>query len=198
MALFSNRVAVLWAICLGALMVTSTAFAGDDDLWRLLRPLVWVDSKGRPIGRAVGSSAVQVRIGGLDLILPVTNIQSCTAPFTCNSSLNVGWGGNSLGPGAGAPIVYKDPKCGGEARLVSIAPGSARAVAVIGLTLDGQKLYIGVDGPSEMFTWQSQLFPEGACQDFPFPVTQPGWKIDPLRSPLPLKTLPYKTPFSLK
>jgi hypothetical protein len=177
-------------------VLASTASGHDDDQNRIDKPLTWVDKNGKPIGRAVGFNGVQVRIDGLNLILPVGNRQVCSAPFTCDTYLDVQWGGfGGGGATIGGPVVYSKAKCEGEARLVSIAPGSARAVAVIGLTLGNQKLYIGKNSPSSQFTYLSQLFPEGTCQDTPFPFTQPAWEV---AKTLDLKTLPYRPSFYLR
>lgn len=188
---------VVSRLCGAAVLLAfaSTAFGHDDDQNPTDKPLVWVDKNGKTIGRAVGFNAVQVRIDGLNLILPVNNRQVCSAPFTCDFYLDVQWGGFGGGATIGGPVIYSLPQCKGEARIVSIAPGSARAVAVIGLTLFGQKLYIGADSPSSQFSFQSQLLPEGTCQDFPGGFTQPAWKIS---KTLDLKNLPFRPPFYLR
>jgi len=178
-----HSVSVAAAVC-GATLLFSfggAVYGHDDDWSRTDKPLVWVDKKGKIIGRAVGGAinggaGVQVRIGKLSLIVPVANRSADCAPAPGNACvvfLEVTWGGF-------APLYWKDPDCRGQAYVGGLAPGSDRAVGI-----QGQTLYIGEGGPATVLTYQSSWF-GGTCVNVPPPPfppqSAPVWRSETTRA----------------
>ena len=162
----------------------ATAFGHDDDWNRTDKPLVWVDSKGKTIGRAVGDRGVQARIRGLTLVLPVGNKAVCPTLETCKISLEVTWGGDSQ------TLYFSGEKCGGDAYIAGFAlvPGSARPVVILDNTL-----YIGPATqlvPVELKSQKSRL---NGCIDFPFALLA-----SKVATALSVSSLPFTPPFYLK
>ena len=179
---------------------TTTAFGHNNEPNPTDKPLVWVDSKGKTIGRAVGgdnggSSGVQVKVQGLSLIVPVrTGFEDkadCAPgpfpyPIGCNSLLEVTWvfGG----------LFFEDAQCKGKKAYVNtLFAGSDRAVGLYRHTL-----YIGNSEPkSKVVTYKSVVI-NGVCDSNvaapPF-NTAPGWEVE---KTVGLWTLGFKPPFSLK
>lgn len=169
------------------------AYGHDDDWSRTDKPLVWVDSKGKTLGRAVGGDnsgggAVQLKIHGLSLIVPVGNKSECAPgqfPFSCDLLLTVAW---RLGG-----LVFTEPECKGQAYVTSLAPGSERAVG-----LYGQTLYIGDSNPKSTSVTYKSIVINGVCDSNVSPPpfnTTPGWKVD---KTFGLWTLGFRPPFHLK
>jgi hypothetical protein len=176
---------------------TATAFGHNNEPNPTDKPLVWVDSKGKTIGRAVGGGsglggAVQLKIEGLSLILPLDNKSECGPgqqfPFGCDRVLAVTWSAGSL--------VFKDADCKGEAYVSGLTTGSDRAVGI-----RGQTLYIGDSKPKSTVIFAQSVWLLGACENVPPPP--PGfppqgslaWKVE---KTLGLWTLGFKPPFYLK
>ncbi len=180
-----NFVRVCGATLLAAF--AATAFGHDDDQNRTDKPLVWVDSKGKTIGRAVGEHGVQIKIDGLVLIVPVGNSVVCPGtPDTCKINLDVTWGGDF------SIVLFTDKNCGGDAYIgTPTQPGSARAVTVVGNTL-----YIGVNSSYSLVPISSQRSPLNGCFNFgnSFPLLATKAKT-PTRD---VRTLGFKPPFYLK
>jgi hypothetical protein len=180
------------AAFLFGLASTASAHNGEQD-GKLLGPLVWVDKDGKTIGRAVGGGnggggAVQLKIEGLSLIVPVDNKSECApgqSPFNCDRFLAVTWGAGSL--------VFKDADCKGEAFVTGLTTGSDRAVG-----LWGQTLYIGDSKPKSTAVTIKAVVINGVCDANVSPPpfnTAPGWKVE---KTLGLWTLGFKPPFRLK
>lgn len=188
-------------ICSATLLFAfgGAAYGHDDDWSRTDKPLVWVDSKGKTIGRAVdgdsgGHGAVQLRVQGFSLIVPVGNEQSnCSTtlgfpfPLGCDASLRVNW--------AVGGIVFERSDCTGTAYVVSLFSGSDRAVGIYGKTL-----YIGDDSPTSKLIVPAPkaVLTNGVCDPNvpPDPFnTFHGWKVD---KTVGLWTLGFKPPFSLR
>ena len=190
---FSKRVNFV-RVCGATLLAAfaATAFGHDDDWNRTDKPLVWVDSKGKTIGRAVGGDsgghgAVQLRIHGLALIVPVGGQYVCSPKSPCKTLLRVAWGGEFQS------LFYSQPDCKNDdpnIYVTNLTPGSDRAVAVLGTTL-----YIGGTEPGTSVSYLS-TFQGGSCFSFttPFPTSN-AWKVV---KTVDLSTLPYKIPFYLK
>lgn len=184
-------------ICSATLLFAlgGTAYGHDDDWSRTDKPLVWVDSKGKTIGRAVGGDAagggaVQIKIHGLSLIVPVGNRIECGPgqfPFNCARFLTVTWGGSG-------GLFFELPDCKGKAFVSSSFPGSDRAVSV-----RDQTLYIGDNKPKSTSLAYTSIWIGGVGCDnnvAPPPLnTTQGWNVD---KTVGLWTLGFKPPFSLR
>ena len=163
-----KRVKFVSRVCGATLLAAfaSTAFGHGDDWNRTDKPLVWVDKDGKVIGRATtmkfGGSAVQVRIRGLSLIVPIANITAtCTNPFVCETSRTVTWGSEA--------VYFSELDCGGTPYVgaFNLTPGSDRALGVRGHTL-----YVGNDElRSKLKTYQSVSISAAEC--FNIPPTPP-------------------------
>ena len=156
----------------------SAAFGHDEDWNRTDKPLVWVDSKGKTIGRAVGDRGVQARVRGHTLVLPVGSTVGCDDKCI---SLEVTWGGESQ------TLYFDGEKCGGAAYIsgFQLVPGSARPVVILGNTL-----YIGPATPLVPVALLSQKTRLSGCLDFP--VTLLASKVE---TTLSVSSLPFKPPF---
>jgi hypothetical protein len=172
---FSKRVNLV-RVCGATLLAAfaATAFGHDDDWNRTDKPLVWVDSKGKTIGRAAGTNHVQLKVDRLSLIVPIGN-DVCTSPFSCNTSLEVGWGAG----GFLTIVFFKALDCGGkEAYVTAPVPGSDRAVGIIGKTL-----YIGSDVKNPSLVSIQSEFAFGSCsntrdpQGVPTPRDVSAWNV---------------------
>lgn len=189
---------IFGAACLFGLASTASAHNGEQD-GKPLGPLVWVDKDGKTIGRAVGgdnggNSAVQVKVQGLSLIVPVrTKTEDKTEcapgpfpfPFGCNSLLEVTW---ALGG-----LFFEDAECKGKAYVNTLFAGSDRAVGLYRHTL-----YIGDSQPKSKVVTYKAVVIYGVCDSNvgapPF-NTAPGWEVE---KTVGLWTLGFKPPFRLK
>ncbi|MFO1206235.1 MAG: hypothetical protein U1E63_10990 [Burkholderiales bacterium] len=182
-------------ICSATLLFAlgGTAYGHDDDWSRTDKPLVWVDAKGKTIGRAVGGDssgggAVQLKIHGLSLIVPVGNRIECGPgqfPFSCDSFLAVTWR-----PGG---VMFTEADCKGDAYVTTLSPGSERAVGIY-----GQTLYVGDGKPKSTSVSFKSVVILGLCDSNVSPPpfnTAPGWKVEKTPG---LWTLGFKPPFSLR
>jgi hypothetical protein len=174
---------VLSGICSATLLgaFAATAFGHDDDHNRTDKPLVWVDSKGKTIGRAVGDRGVQARVRGHTLVLPVGSTVGCDDKCI---SLEVTWGGESQ------TLYFDGEKCGGAAYIsgFQLVPGSARPVVILGNTL-----YIGPATPLVPVELKSQKSRLNGCIAFPFALLA-----SKVETTLSVSSLPFKPPFYLK
>jgi hypothetical protein len=163
----------------------ATAFGHNNEPNPTDKPLVWVDSKGKTIGRAVGEHGVQITVNGLALIVPVGNRTDCPTPKTCTVNLDIAWGGEF------SAVLFSGKDCKGDAYIgTPTQPGSARAVSVVGNTL-----YIGANSPASLVPLFSQKTALNGCFDFgsSFPIL--AWKVV---KKVNVDWLPYKPPFYLK
>jgi hypothetical protein len=175
---------------------SSTTYAWDHDHdGKPLGPLIWVDKNGKTIGRAVGEGSVQVVVDKLNLIVPVAGKLVCSSTG-CTRSLAVTWGGNSSNGVSG--VFFSQPNCRGDAWVSFFAPGSERAVGVVGRTL-----YIGSgDPPSSKaplsVPYQSILAEDGTCTNALPPPTPPQTIFFYVWPVVKTVTLKYTPPFTLR
>jgi hypothetical protein len=175
---------------------SSAAFAWDyDHDWRRFGPLVWVDKNGKTIGRAVGEGSVQVVVEKLNLIVPVAGKLVCSSTG-CTRSLAVTWGGNSSNGVSG--VFFSQLDCRGDAWVSFFAPGSERAVGVVGRTL-----YIGSGEPPSSkaqlsVPYQSILAEDGTCNNVPGPPSPPQTILFYVWPVVKTMTLKYTPPFTLR
>lgn len=193
---FSKRVNFVSRVCGATLLAAfaATAFGHDDDWNRTDKPLVWVDKDGKVIGRATamkfGGSAVQVRIRGLSLIVPIANkTGDCPDPFTCEVYRIVTWGSEA--------VYFTDSNCGGVAYVgaFNLTPGSDRALGVRGHTL-----YVGNDFlKSTLISYRSVSISATECLNSPPSPPNPETKAQvwPVKEKFDLRTL-GNPPFHLK
>lgn len=194
----SKRVNFVSRVCGATLLAAfaAAAFGHGDDWNRTDKPLVWVDKDGKTIGRAVGGDsgghgAVQLKVQGLSLIIPVDNERSVCPPgqfpfpLGCDLSLVVKWGVVGL--------VFEDSECKGKPYVNSIFAGSDRAVGVYRHTL-----YIGIGGKTSKAVTAKSIVNNGVCDSNipPAPFnTFSAWEVE---KTVGLWTLGFKTPFHLK
>ena len=192
----SKRVEILSRVCSGALLVafSSPALAWDHDHdGKPVGPLVWVDKKGKTIGRAVGDARVQVKVERLELVLPLGFIQVCSAPNTaCRFTLGL------------LPGVQVWPQSVSPSRIAGVLPmyPSLRRGRLSSGCRWSNALYrrrLGSDPSGSPLlppplSYQRPLSGDGSCFNATGPLW-PAWKVE---KTLGLGTLRFTPPFTLR